>query len=173
VQHSVDPALKIPDGRVDVVGPVGDVTISTCGPISVSDTLGRVTAVTSNSPILLQNLHGDIVARTTSMWIKAYTVSLTAAVDLETTNAPIETRLAAALDGSLKVVTSNSSIRVELPAGSSVDVSVTGAHCEGPIALTPVNIPGEVERYHGVSNGGKVPLDLRTSGGGMVYLENK
>ena len=162
------------DGNVDVKGPITDVDITTSGPISVDSASGKVSAITSYDPIWLNNLSGPIVARTTGMWIKASNIKLASSVDLETTEAQVEVRLSSIDDGGqLTIKTTRAAIRVVVPADASLDLTAIGKECTAPVPMDPVESPGLTPRHHGVMNGGKVPLELQTSGGGAVYIQNK
>nr|MDQ2732369.1 hypothetical protein [Armatimonadota bacterium] len=122
---------------------------------------------------LLVNLSGNITARTTNMWIKALGVKLTGDLNLETTGDQIEAHLSSVLDGSVRLKTAASSIRLWMPADASADVNVTGAEPTAPFPLPATNDSHGNKRYHGLVNGGKVRFDLETSGGGQVYIQNK
>lgn len=161
------------DGRVAVMGGAGDVDISTAGPVTVAGASGKVNVDTSG-PIILRGLQSDITAHTNGMSIKAEGITLAGAIDLETSDCQLDLGLAAVKDGSVKLVTSDSAIRLFLPAEASVDLTVAGANkCEGPITVSPVAAAGAAKRLHGVANGGKVPFYLQTSGGASVFIQNK
>lgn len=173
VQHPVDPIFRVPDGKVEVHGAVGNVNVLTDGPVDVNGASGNVSVVTSDDPVLLVNLSGNITVHTTNMWIKAMGIQLNGDVEMETSGDQIEVHLSSVQDGSMRLKTVDSSIRLWMPVDASADVNVVGAEPTAPFPLPSTTDSHGNKRYHAPVNGGKIRFDLETSGGGQVYIQNK
>jgi hypothetical protein len=177
VQNPIDAIFHLGqgrDGNVDVKGTLGDVTVQTTGPVSVSDAAGKVSVVTTDDPILLTNLSGDVTARTTGWYIKVYGLKLAGKVDLEDTEGWLEVHVDSVQDsGSLKCITTNSAIKLWMPADASVDVNLSARDYKAPFDLIKVEGNSAEPRLHAALNGGRVPFELRTTGGGSVYIQNR
>ena len=132
-------------GPISLEGITGDMTARTSGGgITVSDATGNLKARTSGGPITLRSVSGTIEAVTSGGPIDAGIPEIGEFLTLETSGGPIS---------------------VKLPDHQGLDIRARGSSIQNNLD----NLDGLMEQrsLSGTVKGGGVPVDIKTTGGGV------
>lgn len=168
-------------GYVSATGIEHNVSLITSGGrVSAENVTGDVLARTSGGPITIQQVSGDLSARTSGGGIRV--ADVTGNIDVRTSGGPIRLKNAAgrieahtsggsvnahiaSLRERLILKTSGGSISASLPANQGMDIIAEGSSIRNN--LEDLTGTFERSRVEGSVKGGGIPVEIRTSGGGV------
>jgi hypothetical protein len=145
VFHQVDGELngKTSGGSIKVNSFNGIMNIKTSGgSISINNARGDMQAYTSGGSIKVDNIEGSLVAKTSGGSIRANILNL---------------------NDRLELSTSGGSISANLPAGIGMELNLKGNRVR--TSLNNFNGESDDDYVRGSTNGGGIPVTMRTSGG--------
>jgi DUF4097 and DUF4098 domain-containing protein YvlB len=177
------------DGEIEVIVPKHfGISVKTAGgSVKLTDTVGTAKLHTSGGEIVAKNVNGNIEARTSGGGI--YTDTIRGDVDANTSGGDlrllqVDGKIRGRTSGGsvhcslvganrgISASTSGGSIRLTLPRNTTANLEATTSGGEFtsdiPVATT-VNRDGLVR---GSINGGGLPIDVSTSGGGISVRSN-
>lgn len=150
----------------DVIAPRGaSLTLETSnGPVEIANIQGDITADTSNGKITVQNTAANLDLETNNGAIEL--VGVSGGIHAKTSNGEIGVIHAGPLEHDIDCETSNGRISLELPEASAFDLvaDTSNGRIETDFTVDGERRPGHLE---GAVNGGGSDVKLRTSNGAI------